>query len=60
MQKVMISIDIRGKSILKTKLAIRDVMHIPATIIQRRVINHEILSMISFSTEDFSAIRERD
>lgn len=54
MQKAMISIDIRGKSILKTKLAIKDVMHIPTTIIQRRVINHEILSMSSFSTEVFS------
>ena len=56
MQDVTIRIDGRGILILKANLANTAVKHMTATIIQRRVINRERLSISSFSDEVFSGV----
>ncbi len=54
MQAAIINIGIRGMPIFRIKYAIKEVVHIPATVIQRRVINHKTLFTSSSSTEDLS------
>jgi hypothetical protein len=54
MQAAIINIGIRGMPIFRTKQAVKEVVHIPATVIQRRDINHNALSMSSSSTKDLS------
>ena len=56
MQEVTINIDVSGILILKANLANTAVVPMTTTIIQRRVINRERLSISSFSDEVFSGV----